>query len=492
ITFTDDYSRYGYIYPIKEKSEALDKFKIFKAEVENQHNLKIKIVRSDRGGEYYGRHTPYGQVPGPFARFLQEQGIVAQYSMPGDPQQNGVAERRNRTLMDMVRSMIGYSTLPESLWMEALKTAIYILNRVPSKAVPKTPYELWTGRKPSLNHLRVWGSPAEAKIFNPNIGKLDPKTVSCHFIGYTEKSKGYCFYCPDRFTRFVETRHAAFLEEEMIRGSTVVRKINLEEKRVCAPTPMIQEPFFSLPTVAAPSVSVPELFPPVAIQNDNMEPVLQDPIDNIAADQGEQHQPPIENVPNNEALRRSQRIRRTTIPDDYAVYEIEEFWMEDDPTTFEAAMRSEHSSKWLKAMEDEMQSMSSNGVWDLVEIPEGAKTVGCKWVYKTKRDSKGNIERYKARLVAKGYTQKEGIDYNETFSPVSCKDSFRVIMAVVAHYNLELHQMDVKTAFLNGDLEENIYMAQPKGFAVKGKEHMGCHLKKSIYGLRQSSRQFEV
>ena len=254
ITFTDDYSRYGYIYPIKERTEALDKFKIFKAEVENQHNLKIKIVRSDRGGEYYGRHTPYGQIPGPFARFLQENGIVAQYSTPGEPQQNGVAERHNRTLMDMVRSMMSYSTLPLSLWMEALKTAIYILNRVPSKSVPKTPYEMWTGRVPSLNHLRVWGSPAEAKVFNPNIGKLDPKTVSCHFIGYIERSKGYRFYCPDRYTKFVETRHAVFLENEMIRGSMVARQIDLEEKRVCVPTPMIQDPFFELPVLVAPTV----------------------------------------------------------------------------------------------------------------------------------------------------------------------------------------------------------------------------------------------
>ena len=115
ISFTDDFSRYGYIYPIKERSEALDKFKIFKAEVENQHNLKIKIVRSDRGGEYYSRHTPYGQIPGPFARFLQENGIVAQYSTPGEPQQNGVAERRNRTLMDMIRSMFSHSILPIGL-----------------------------------------------------------------------------------------------------------------------------------------------------------------------------------------------------------------------------------------------------------------------------------------------------------------------------------------------------------------------------------------
>jgi hypothetical protein len=133
--------------------------------------------------------------------------------------------------------------------------------------------------------------------------------------------------------------------------------------------------------------------------------------------------------------------------------------MEGDPTSFEEAMRSAHSSKWLEAMEDEMKSMKTNGVWNLETIPKRAKTVGCKWVYKTKHDSKGNIERFKARLVAKGFMQREGINYNETFSPVSCKDCFRIIMALVAHYDLELYQMDVKTAFLNGDLEENVCMA---------------------------------
>jgi hypothetical protein len=166
--------------------------------------------------------------------------------------------------------------------------------------------------------------------------------------------------------------------------------------------------------------------------------------------------------------------------------------MEGDPASHEEAMRSAHSSKWLEAMEDEMKLMSSNDVWDLVEIPKGAKTVGCKWVYKIKRDSRGNIEKYKARLVAKGYTQIEGEDYNETLSPVSCKDSFRIIMALVAHFDLELHQMDVKTTFLNGDLEENVYMKQPKGFVVNGKEHVGCRLKKSIYGLKQASRQWNL
>jgi len=136
--------------------------------------------------------------------------------------------------------------------------------------------------------------------------------------------------------------------------------------------------------------------------------------------------------------------------------------------------------------------MDDNQVWDLVELPESSKQVGCKWVFMTKRDSKGNIERYKVKLVAKGFTQKDGIDYKETFSPVSKKDSLRIILALVAHYDLELHQMDVKTAFLNGDLEEEIYMDQPEGFVSTGKENMVCKLKKSIYGLKQASRQWYI
>jgi hypothetical protein len=134
--------------------------------------------------------------------------------------------------------------------------------------------------------------------------------------------------------------------------------------------------------------------------------------------------------------------------------------------------------------------MSSNDVWNLVEILDGVKRVGCKWVYKIKYDSKGKIKRFKARLIAKSFTQREGIDYTEIFSPVSKKDSFKIVMVLVAHYDLELHQMDVKIVFLNGALQENVYMAQSEGFATEDKEHMRCRLKKFIYGLKQALRQW--
>ena len=139
---------------------------------------------------------------------------------------------------------------------------------------------------------------------------------------------------------------------------------------------------------------------------------------------------------------------------------------DNDPIFFSQVVSCDSSEKWLNAMKEEIDSMEHNGVWDLVELPKGCKRVGCKWVFKTKRDSHGNLERYKARLVAKGFTQNDDIDYKETFSPVSRKDSFKTILTLVARYDLELHQIDVKTIFLNEDLDENVYMDQPTGFSI--------------------------
>ncbi|RVW26309.1 Retrovirus-related Pol polyprotein from transposon TNT 1-94 [Vitis vinifera] len=458
ITFIDDYSRYGYLYLIHEKSQSLDVFKNFKAEVENQLSKKIKAVRSDRGGEYYGRYDgSEEQRPGPFAKYLMECGIVPQYTMPGTPSQNGVAERRNRTLKDMVRSMISHSTLPESLWGEAIKTAVYILNRVPSKAVAKTPYELWTSKKPSIRHLHVWGCTAEARSYKPNEKKLDSRTVSCYFVGYSERSKGFKFYDPSTRS-FFETGNAKFIEDVELSGREPLRKVVFEEEFVNIPIIttghghiMFNDTIQNVQSIIG-IQDTPEI-PPAQV----MEPIQ------VHQEVTQQPQEPQVEVP----LRRSTRERRSTISDDYVVYLQEhefDMGLEDDPISVSQVKQSSNSEKWIEAMKDEMKSMKDNGVWDLVELPKGVKPIGCKWIFKTKRDSKGNIVRYKARLVAKGFTQKEGIDYKETFSPVSSKDSFIIIMALVAHYDLELHQMDVKTAFLNGNIDETIYMVQPENF----------------------------
>ena len=195
ISFIDDYSRYGHIYLIHHKSNSLEKFKEYKAEVENELGKTIKILRSDRGGEYMDLR---------FRDYLIENGIQSQLSAPSTPQQNGVSERRNWTLLDMVRSMMSFSQMSDSFLGYALETAVYILNNVPSKSVSETPYELWKGRKGSLRHFRIWGCPAHVLVQNPK--KLEHRSKLCFFIGYPKESRGGLFYDPQENKIFVSNK----------------------------------------------------------------------------------------------------------------------------------------------------------------------------------------------------------------------------------------------------------------------------------------------
>ena len=188
--------------------------------------------------------------------------------MPGSPEQNGVAERRNRTLKDMMRSMMSRSNLPEYLWGEAIKTTNYILNRVPRKYVPKTPFELWTSRKPSLNHFRVWGCPAEVRLYKPQEKKLDPRIVRCYFIGYPDHSKGYKFYNPTHGQRIVESLTAKFLELDVADfPNSQVPLLKELEKRAVVSLPLSGEPAsvepLPLPTQEAPDVVIDAVDPPM-------------------------------------------------------------------------------------------------------------------------------------------------------------------------------------------------------------------------------------
>ncbi|RVW95033.1 Retrovirus-related Pol polyprotein from transposon TNT 1-94 [Vitis vinifera] len=363
--------------------------------------------------------------------------------------------------MDMVRSMRSNSKLPESLWNEALKTTVYILNRVPTKVVPKMPFELWKCWKPSLQHIRV--CPSKVRVYNPQEKKLNPRTISAYFIGYAESSKGYRFYCPSHNTRIVESRNPKFLENDLISGSDRFQDIVSKKDHIDAQPSTSSDRLIVIHN--APQVQTGDRQPIIEvpqIANDNpVDQVVQDSPE-IVEQPVEQHDPR-ENV--DSTLRRSTRVRKPAISSDYVVYLQEldyDIEVENDPEKFSQAISCKESNLWYDAMKDKMNSMASNGVWNLVELPDGAKAIGCKWVFKTKKDSLGNIERYKARLVAKGFIQNEGIDYQETFSHVSKKDSF----------------------------QEEVYMKQPEGFSSSSGEHLVCKLKKSIYGLKQASRQW--
>ena len=302
-------------------------------------------MRSDRGGEYYGRHGDVGQHMGPFATYLQDCGIIAQYTMLGSPEQYDVAERHNCTLKDMMRSMMRRSNLPEYIWGEAIKTVNYILNRVPSKSVPKTPFELWTSRKLSLNHFQVWGCPAEVRLYNPREKKLDPRTVRCYFIGYPDHSKGYKFYNPTHGQRIVESLTKFFLELDVADFPNFQVPLLKElEQRTVVSLPLSKEPAsmepLPLPTKEAPDVVIDAVDLPVTeVVVQPQEPVI--------------------------ASRRSTRTRKYAIPDDYVVYLGEhdfDIGPVNDLMAYKDAVTCPQSSMWVYAMQDEIASMDHNGV----------------------------------------------------------------------------------------------------------------------------------
>ncbi|GJV06718.1 zinc finger, CCHC-type containing protein [Tanacetum coccineum] len=443
ITFIDDASRYCYVYLLHAKHEALDKFKIYKQEVELQRQDLIKVLRTDRGGEYY---DPV---------YFQSTGIIHQTTAPYTPQQNGVAERKNRTLKEMVNSMLSYSGLSEGFWGEAMLTACYILNRTPNKNSKQTPYEIWTKKVPNLTYLRVWGCRAVVRLTEPKMKNLGEKGIDCIFIGYAEHSKCYRFYViePNDYVSvnsIIESRDAIFDEE---RFTSIPR-----------PRGMIQ-----------PSSS------------------------KIAEDEVEG----TDDVPGPSVPRKSTRTRKAkSFGSDFQLYLVEGtrdktlsqreycFIIEEDPRTLSEAMASRDVAFWKEAVQSEIDSIMHNDTWELTDLPPGCKALGCKWILKRKMKVDGSIDKYKARLVIQGFRQKEGIDFFDTYAPVARISTIRLLLALAAIHDLVIHQMDVKTAFLNGDLDEEIYMKQPEGFVMPGHESKVCKLKKSLYGLKQAPKQW--
>nr|GFC23908.1 retrovirus-related Pol polyprotein from transposon TNT 1-94 [Tanacetum cinerariifolium] len=217
LTFTDDFSHYGYVFLLKRKHEVFETFKVFKAEVELQLGKKIKALRSNRGGEYLSQE---------FKDYLSENGIVQNLTSPYTPQQNGVCERRNRTLLDMVRSMFNLTTLSLSFWDYDLESVVRILNMVPTKKVDKTPYEIWHGKAPNLSYLKVWG--CEAYVKRNSTDKLQQRSVKCIFIGYPKETMGYYFYFPPE-NKVIAARYGDFLERDLISQKFSGRDYDMED-----------------------------------------------------------------------------------------------------------------------------------------------------------------------------------------------------------------------------------------------------------------------
>ena len=452
VTFIDDYSRSCAVYLLKQKSEVFQKFKEFEAAVTNASGNSIGALRSDNGGEYLSTE---------FVEYLKTKGIRHELTVPNTPEQNGVSERMNRTLLESARSMLSHAGLQSHFWAEAVVTAAYVRNRSPTSALSEnvTPYHKWYGRKPDLEHLRVFGCAAYAHVPDAQRQKLDKKAKKFRFVGYSIQSKGYRLF--DECTKRV-----------FVRKDVVFNESDFGE---------------NAPKGGEGPIEALEVSP----AQDNQPETVPNHHDDQVEREGSEEQTVSE-------VRRSERRRYPPIRygcDEYAdiaaereVHHLAYVSQVPDPVSLREALQSKNAQEWKQAADVEYSALVENKTWDLVDLPTGCQVIGCRWLFKVKHTSTGEIEKFKGRLVAKGYAQRYGIDYVETFSQVVKFSTIRALLAYAVENDMKIHQMDVITAFLNGDLNEDIYMEQPEGYAVKGKEHLVCKLRKSLYGLKQSPR----
>lgn len=407
IIFIDDFSRMCWIYFLQSKSEVAGVFWKFKLWIEKQSGCMIQALRSDNGKEYTSAQ---------FTMFCEEAGIEHQLTTPYTPQQNGVSERKNRTIMEMARCMLHEKGLPKEFWAEAANTAVFLLNRLPTKAVDgKTPFEVWYDYKPLLENFKVFGCLCFTYVPQIKRDKLDKKAEPGIFVGYSSVSKAYRVFQPHT-KKILISRDVHFMENEKWSWN------NSEKMPVADP-----------------------------LQN-------QDGL--------------VDHAPVRGTRLLSDIYQRCNV----AVFEPSGFWdAKEDP-------------KWRDAMQEELTMIEKNQTWELVERPEHRKVIGLKWVFRTKLNADGSINKHKARLVVKGYAQIFGVDYFDTFAPVARQDTIRMLLAIAAHNKWKIFQLDVKSAFLNGFLDEEIYVEQPEGFFVKGQEDKVYLLKKALYGLKQAPR----
>lgn len=457
ICFIDDFSRKAWVNFLVNKSNAFAYFKLFKSSVEKETGLSIKCLRTDRGGEFTSKE---------FSDFCRKNGIKRQLTAAYTPQQNGVAERKNRTVMNMVRSLLSEKDVPKTFWPEAVNWAFYVLNRCPTLAVKDvTPEEAWSGIKPSVQHFRVFGSIAHVHVPDVRRTKLDDKSHSCIFFGVSEESKGYRLYDPVS-KKIVISRDVVFEEDKKWNWDESYQEQTLldlewgDEKEHGEDEPEGDA------ELDAEESSVEDV--PVVLRR-----------------------PDVENPEPSNAV----RTRRPPVwmgdyfsgeglsDEDIEVNRV--LFASSDPVCYEEAVKDE---KWKLAMDSEMQSINKNETWCLTDLPKGAKKIGVKWVYKTKLNELGEVEKHKARLVAKGYAQEHGVDYEEVYAPVARMDTVRMVLALAAQNSWSVFQLDVKSAFLHGELTENVYVEQPKGYEVKNEELKVYKLNKALYGLKQAPR----
>jgi transposase InsO family protein len=476
-TFLDDYSAYSVVKLLRYKSDVYQAVTEVFALLENKIDKKVKAVRTDNGGEY---------TSALLASYYKKKGIDPQTTMPYTPQQNGKAERLNRTLMEKTRSMLNETGLPDGLWGEAMMSANYLRNRSPSANRVKTPLELMFGVKPDLTNLRVFGCEAFVLIPKQKRTKLDETSEKGIFIGYAPN--GYRILMED-FNTVKESRDVVFNERthrtKEIQMPTTDKEDEEEDREEELPPLSDSESEDNDNDDDDGGDTPPSGDTPPHDDNDDSNPPDTPP--SSGAGSGGTSPPPAPIPATRTSARTNRGVPATRYAEEYGARANAAEVTITEPENLTEALKSEYSSFWKEAADEEYKSLLSNDTWTLETPPPGVKPIPVKWIFKVKKDATGHFERFKARLVVKGFRQREGVDYNEVFAPVSKYTTVRTLLAKAAAEDLEVQQIDIKTAFLHGELEEDIYMEQPPGYE-EGPPGTACKLTKSLYGLKQAPR----
>ncbi|CAL1680763.1 unnamed protein product [Lasius platythorax] len=511
--FIDDCSRWGQIYFLKSKSDVFQALKEYVVMIENQTGKKIKCIQSDNGKKFVN-----SDIDG----FLKERGIVRRLTVPYSPQQNGVAERRNRTIVEMARCILLESGLPPRFWGEAVNTANYVRNRCPSKSLDgKTFFEALSGKIPDVSHLREFGDHVFVLNNVPGLGKFHPRGIPGIFVGYSDTSKAYRIWIPEK-ERIIISRDVKFS-----RKSASTSKGPHEDFRPETTDDDRSEDKNGEPDQNHVDVELKSLNRAANQPMDNVDPERENEnAEDVAAPDQEDEEIPLANAPDNANRRRAPgrpKIVRTgsrgrprkeyhSRPEEAAFSEEQVAFISEVP--MKKAMSSPNADEWWTAMVDELKSIIKNDTWDLIERPQDCTIIGSRMVLRNKTNSDGSIQRRKARLVAQGFSQKPGIHFNETFAPVARSGSIRLMASLAARYDMKIFQLDVATAYLNGFLEEDVLMEPLKelkrllktiinfekidNIRRKAEKMLSevaagdkvCKLKKALYGLRQAGRSW--
>lgn len=519
VTFLDDFSRKVFVYPMKSKGEVFSKFVEFKKRYEKETERAIKTLRSDNGGEYVNKT---------FEQFFAKCGIKHERTAPYSPQQNGMAERLNRSIIEKVRCMLLEAKLGKHFWAEAVCAAADIMNILPN-VNDVSPSELFCNKKQNIQNFKVFG--CKAMVWKPDQKrtKLDAKLFSCIFLRYADNAKTYRLY-DTKAKKLVISRDVVFFENE----NGCEMDISNENYHLIDRSEEACEEIIDLGRVNDENESTITENDEEEVQNDDETSAIDVNDTNesfshdasgtgvsstddssVTDDASGTNESILQNDNNTTGSSNGdyddaeENDQDTSVVDDVKgdpnfgtrvdknldgsktrnmmknLLNFHMAFVMGEPTNYRQALVHEKCDEWKRAMKEEYDSLIKNETWELVDKPKDAKIVDNKWVYKVKLEN-NNQTRYKARLVARGFTQEYGVNYYETFSPVVRFTSIRTILAIAAKRDMHMKQFDVKTAFLNGDLMETVYMEQPIGFDDGSKRV--CKLKKSLYGLKQSSR----